>query len=120
MEQTKILDDTYNLVRDIKNSEEFMELVKLKEEIDIKYKDTLSEYDLAKERYNEALKYGEYHPDLKKYQKELSDIKKELYSKKEVIRYIELEKNIQKMLDTITNEIKKNMSSHFNLKKIID
>lgn len=120
MQQTDILNDTYNLIDTIKNSDEFKELLRLKKEIEIKYKEIIDNYSLAKDNYSEALKYGHYHPDLNDYQIKLSKIKKELYSKDEVIRYIELEHTIQKELDKITNEIKQSMSSHFNLKKIID
>ncbi len=120
MSQSEVLDCVYKLCDAIKNSEEYKLLIELKNEINENLFELLDRFDIAKEKYSEALKYGKYHPDLEKYQKELSQIKEELFTNELVSKYKKLEKLIQNKLDSLCNDIKKNMSNKFELTKMID
>lgn len=120
MSQSEILDYVYKLADAIKNSEEYKLLIELKDDINTNLKDVLVKFDNAKEKYNEALKYGKYHPDLEKYQRELSKIKEELFTNELVSKYKKLEGLIQDKLDKIFNELKINISNKFELTKLIE
>lgn len=120
MSQSEILDYVYKLCDAIKDSEEFKLMLELKEEINTKLASSIARFDDAKAKYEEALKYGKYHPNLEEYQRELSKIKEELFTNELVSKYKKLEKMIQGKLDKIFNEIKLNMSNKFELTKLLD
>ncbi|MGM9972026.1 MAG: YlbF family regulator [Anaeroplasmataceae bacterium] len=120
MSQSEVLDYVYKLCDAIKNSEEFKLMIELKNEINDKLGDLLERFDKAKEKYNKALEYGSYHPNLEEYQIELSKIKEELFTNELVSKYKRLEKLIQEKLDKLFNEIKLNMSNKFELTKLLD
>lgn len=120
MSQSEILDYVYKITEVIKNSEEYRLLIELKDNINTNLHDLLDRFDSAKEKYNEALKYGSYHPDLALYQRELSSIKEELFNNELVSKYKKLEKLIQNKLDLLLNEIKMNMSNKFELTKYLE
>lgn len=119
MDQTEILDSVYKIIDEIKKSDEFILLLSLKKEINETLSDILTRFNTLKEKYNEALKYSVYHPDLESIQKELSKCKEELYSYDIVKKYIKLEREIQKKLDEISNKLKSNISNKYELTKII-
>lgn len=99
---------------------DFTRLIELKKEIDIKLKQEVLEFKKAKDKYEEALKFGSYYPGLDKIRGELSKSKENLYSNELVKEYIKLERQIQKELDCFTNEIAKTISNKIDLKKIIE
>ncbi len=110
-----ILDKTYNLAYSIKNLELYKEIVCLSDRIDRELKDELKSFDDAKELYNEALKYGKYHPSLKEYERNLSEAKAKLYSNNLVIEYNKKYRELNEILDSMFDSIKISISNKFEL-----
>jgi len=108
----EILDKTYSLVDEIKDSKEYKRMIELKTIIDNDndLKELILAFNKIKAKYEEVQKYGKFHPDLKKTQMELSNKKESLYSHAIIKEYKELEKSLQKTLDNISKEIAKTVS----------
>lgn len=106
-------------VNQLMEEESWKELLKLKEEIERKYKNLILRMKSAEEKYNDAKRYKEYLSNFDEIQKNFKDAKQELYSKQEVKRYFELEREIQKMLHDDFNEIKSSISNKFSLNSTI-
>lgn len=120
MENSNVINKVYDLIDSIKKSEEFTLLKEMKSEINISLSDLIERFNIAKDKYTEATKYGDHHPDLEKYKKELSKLKEELFTNELVEKYKRLEKLLQEKLDTIINDVKKSMSNKFEQTKKID
>lgn len=111
----------YDLAEDYANiiieSEDFKRYLFLKEEI----KKTLSlkiiAFKTKEAKYVEAKSYGNYHPDLKKYQDEFQKAKTSLYSEPLMVEYKELEHKIQSKIDKDLNDLKGTISNKFTLDK---
>lgn len=119
MDYKEIIDKTYEVVDTIKETKEFKELMALKEQIETTLSPLITKFKQAQETYVEALKYGSYHPDLKKYQQELSKYKAELFTNELVEKYKGLEAVIQKNLNNIVNEVTTSISHRIIPKRII-
>ena len=104
---------------DVIASDDFQRLLKLKEIINQKIPQKIIKFKNAEANYLDAKKYGDYHPDLGKYQKELVAAKSELFSEPLVKEYKELESKIQSQLDKDLNFLKKSISNKFSLSKKI-
>lgn len=113
MDYTNILDKTDAYIKSIVNSKEFEMLLDLKNKIESDLKDLVDNFKVCEEKYNEALKYGKYHPDLKKYQQMLSDAKANLYSNEVVKKYFALQNDIQKEIDDFINDLTSSISNKF-------
>ena len=59
----------------------------------------------VEDKYNEAKKYGKYHPDLKKLKLQLQEMKVKLYTNELVQEYKTLESKLQSKLDEISTHI---------------
>lgn len=116
--QEDVLNNTYKLIDCIKSDPRYKRAKELSVLIDEKYKAEADAMHAAEEKYNEALKYGSYHPDLKKLELSYSEAKKALYSKDEVLEYLKLYKELQSELDIMFNKIKEGISDKLTLTKI--
>ena len=107
------INKVYELIDEIKESKDYIELVKLNKRInesnDIQEKQ--ANFLKYREKYTDAKKYGKYHPDLSKIQNEFSKAKEALYNIDEIKQYKACEKNLQKMLDQISIELGQAISS---------
>jgi cell fate (sporulation/competence/biofilm development) regulator YlbF (YheA/YmcA/DUF963 family) len=108
----EIIDLTYDLIAEIKGSLEFKRILELKKMISLstEIEDLISEFKTLKTKYEEVIKYGKYHPDLKKVQNDFSIAKSQLYNNEIVKEYKNLEKEIQKKLDYVSESIAKSVS----------
>ncbi len=98
-------------VDEIKNIPDFKRLLELKEMIDNNYKKEILAFKTANESYLEASKYpNNYNMEL--IRNNLIEAKRNLYSKKEVKEYFELENKIQNILDNDFNDIKNSLHSN--------
>lgn len=107
-----VLNLVYELVDEIKSKEEYTRLLELKKVMDsdpyiIKL---LDDFKNSKKKFEEVSKYGKFHPDLKKVQLELSEIKTQVYTNKTIMEYKRLEKELQKILDNTSREIAESVS----------
>lgn len=108
-----IIEKTYSLAEEIKNLDIYKEVKELNSLIEKELKIELEAFVIAKEKYYEALKYGDYHPSLEKYSKDLVEKKTILYSKEIVRKYNKKYNELQKIVNEILDKIKINMSNKF-------
>jgi len=113
--QTDVLDKAYILSDAIKDLDLYKELIVLNNEIEDKLKDKLMAFNKAKEDYNEAYKYKDYHPSFKDYEKRLVLAKTELYSCELVKKYFSKYNELQSLLDSMFDEIKMSVSNKLEL-----
>ncbi len=115
MAYTKIINITYDLADELKESFYYKEMIKLDEIIKTKYKEELKEYHKAFIKFDEVYTYGNtYHPDYKKVISEYQQAKKELFSKEEVKKYFEYERKINEILGSLSDEICNAVSKYSN------
>jgi cell fate (sporulation/competence/biofilm development) regulator YlbF (YheA/YmcA/DUF963 family) len=107
-----VLNKVYDLVDEIKSKEEYIRLLELKKimENDPFIVNLINEFNKCKVKFEEVSKYGKHHPDLKKVQMELSNIKFEVFTNEIISEYKNLEKQIQKILDDISRQIAQSVS----------
>ncbi|MDL2292028.1 YlbF family regulator [Acholeplasma sp. OttesenSCG-928-E16] len=101
----ELLKQANKVALEIKESIEYIEYKKLEKTILSKYKNEITEFNKTNNEYNEVLKYGDHHPDLKIKRDAFIKAKEKLYLMSEVKRYKELENFIQRELDSISREI---------------
>ncbi len=108
----EIIDLTYDLVTEIKGSLEFKRILELKKVISqsSEIDDLIKKFKTLKNKYEEVIKYGKYHPDLKSVQNDFSIAKSQLYSNEIIREYKKLENKIQKKLDYVSENIAKSVS----------
>lgn len=109
MDINDLIDDYVN---EIKNSEEFKELIGLRDIIDSKYKDLIIKFKTCESLYLEAKERNYLDNSIIK---NFSEAKRNLYSKDEVKKYFELESKLNLKLNNDFNEIKENISNKFSL-----
>ena len=88
---------------------------KMKELIKKELSNKIIAFKTAEAKYLEAKSYGNYHPDLKEYQRKFTVAKTNLYSEAYVKEYIQLERKIQSSLNADFNDLKKSISNKFKL-----
>lgn len=115
-----VFEKTYKFVDDFKDTNEYKELMNLKEKINEQLKEKVKRFNDLKEKYEECLKYDKYHPDLKRIQKELSEAKTSLFSEELVIKYKELEKTLEENLNTLLTNICQKVSNKIKNNNIIN
>jgi len=108
----KVLNRVYDLVDEIKSKEEYIRLLELKKILDNDpvIVNLLDNFNKSKLKYEEVSKYGKHHPDLKKVQLELADIKTKVFTNEIVSEYKKIEKKIQNILDKVSREIAQSVS----------
>lgn len=107
-----VLNLVYELVDEIKSKEEYIRLMELKKVMDSDpyILKLLDRFKKSKIKFEEVSKYGKYHPDLKKAQLELAQIKTEVFTNKTIMEYKKLERELQKLLDATSKEIAQSVS----------
>lgn len=108
-----VLDNTYRLIDEIKKDQRMIRLNELNNIINDKYEDELYQFDKAKADYNEALKYGKYHPSINDYERKLSETKAIVYKLPEVIEYNKLYRELQNEIDEMMERICTSVSDKF-------
>jgi cell fate (sporulation/competence/biofilm development) regulator YlbF (YheA/YmcA/DUF963 family) len=112
MRYFELCEKSVGFANEIMESDEFKELLSIKEEIFKKIPKLLDEFKKAKEKYEEISIYSTYHPDYKKVKLELVRTKEALYTNELVIKYKELERKIQEKLNAASQEIVKAISNN--------
>ena len=111
--ETRVLDKTYDLVEEIKQTKDYNRLLQLDKilKTDPTLIVLIESFNRIKEKYDDVSKYGKYHPDLKSVQLELAKQKEEVYTNPIIKEYKQLEKDLQNRLDQISKEIANCVSS---------
>lgn len=107
-----------NYINQLEENEDFKVFLQLKKEIDNKYSILIIKFKNKEALYLEA-KEKPYAYNLERAQNEFIEVKKELYSKEEIIKYFNLERKIQSLINEDINEIKENISNKFTKEKNI-
>lgn len=115
-----LYDDLDNLIDELTNKPEFKRIKELKNIIEKKYFILISNFNVVKDKYEQALPMKKYVSDFDQICNELSNVKNELYSKPEVVELHMLEAKLEKKLALISNEIAGAMSNKFKQSKIIE
>jgi cell fate (sporulation/competence/biofilm development) regulator YlbF (YheA/YmcA/DUF963 family) len=105
--EVDIINAVYDMIDEMKQGKEYQRLLFLHQTI--KSNNEINElsqgFKKIEEKYNEAKKYGKYHPDLKKLKLQLQEMKVKLYTNKTVEEYKTLESKLQSQLDEISTHI---------------
>ena len=115
----KLYDLAEEYANSIIESDDFKRFLELKEEIKKTLGGKIIAFKTKEAKYVEAKSYGNYHPDLKKYQEEFQKAKANLYNEPLMIEYKELELKIQGIINNDLNDLKSTISNKFNLDKLI-
>lgn len=111
--------DIYDLAEDyaqeLMNSKDFQRLLEVKKQIKKTLSQKIIAFKTAESKYIEAKSYGNFHPDLKKYQEDFISAKTSLYSENLVKEYKLLEAKIQNQLNQDINVLKQSVSNKFKL-----
>ena len=110
MRYFELCEKSVNFANEIMASDEFKELLEIKEKISLTIPQILEEFKKAKEKYEEVSVYSTYHPDYRKVKLELVKAKEALYTNELVIKYKKLEKEIQEKMNAASKEILKAIS----------
>lgn len=117
MAYTKIINTTYDLADQIKESELYQEMKNLDKIIKTKYENELKEYQRTFILFDEVFSTGGvYHPDFNKVNKEYKRAKQTLFTKEEVRKYFLCEQKLNKMLKEVSDEIKNTVSNYKDFK----
>ncbi|MFA5560400.1 MAG: YlbF family regulator [Acholeplasmataceae bacterium] len=110
---TELVMQAYNVLVEFKKHPFYLELRKLDQEIEVRHKELIDQFNEAKIKYDLVLEQGgKYHPDFKETIKTLSTIKAELYAKMEVQRYFELEQQFQALINEFLGEMANSISPY--------
>ena len=112
MRYFELCEKSEKFANEIMETQEFKELLLLKERISKEIPEILEEFNKAKEEYDEVMEYGAYHPDYRNTKLRLVKAKEALYTNVLVKRYKELERYFQERLDLASKEILKAISNN--------
>lgn len=107
------MNKTYDLVDEIKSTKSYKRLIELNEimKTDKSIIELIEVFNKTKLKFEEASKYGKYHPDLKETQLKLKVAKENLYKNDIIVEYKQCEKDIQIILNNISKELATTISS---------
>lgn len=108
MENTRIIELTYELISIIKESNSYKLYKEYEEKIFLNpnTKQLLREFQNKKERFEEAFQYGEYYPDYEKIKKDFQQSKINLMNNELFQNYKKNERIIERELMETENRIK--------------
>lgn len=110
---TDIILQAYEVLDEIKRDPRYQEIKHIDQMILQFFQDEINHFRKAKEHYDEIMAQGgHYHPDFKEAVKVFSEAKNTLYSKEEIKRYFQLEKEIQDEINAFLSELSQSVSSH--------
>lgn len=105
---------TNQYIEEIKQNDDFIQYLKLKDIINISYKKEIIRLKNAEALYLDSKEHPINYPDLKKVQLSFVEAKKCLYEKEEVHQFFTLEKKIQRRIDQDLDELKNTVSNKFS------
>lgn len=111
----ELFSDTLELAELISSSEEARSYLKLKKMIqdDAKAKKIIKEFEQLKDRYEEAQRFGRFHPNYHEAKREAQSYQKQMFTHPLIGAYVEAEKKVDKLLydvscllaQSVSNEI---------------
>lgn len=116
----EIEEELDNIANDFLNSNNIKEMLKLRDFIELNYRNQILDFSELKDEYEKALKYKKYYPDFDKLEEKYRKSKETLFSIKEVKEYKKLERTCENDLYKLSNEIGKLISNKFKEKLIFE
>jgi len=118
----RLLDLTYRACDAFKSQVQYQRLIELKKIMKSvqEIEDLVSSFQKAKSKYEEAKTYGQYHPDLSRYQKAFQLAKIEMMSNEVIKEYMKIEKDLQKQLDQFSIDLAQSVSTNIKHPKEIN
>lgn len=119
--KTEIMMKTYEVVDEIKSTKAYQELLVLSQKINNNSNllHLIDEHKKWQKKYEDVKKYGKYHPDLKKVSYEFSLAKETLYTDPLFVEYKKREKEVEKMLNSLSATLAQAVSEKIRYKNEI-
>ena len=110
---TELIMQAYQVLDEIKEDSKYKEIKYLDQKMLELYSNEIKAFQEAKIKYDQVMSEGgAYHPDFKEAVQKFGESKTVLYSKPEVKRYFEVEKEFQDELNQFLFEMTQAVSSH--------
>src|SRR5690625_4326341 len=118
-EYVDILDRSELLGKMIIQSEEILTYNKAKKELyeDETASQLIKEFNKMKDLYEEALRFGSYHPDFHDIMKNIRKAKRKMDLNEKVAAFKVAERNLQRLLDDVSEVIAKQVSDQIKVPK---
>ncbi len=107
------LDASDQVIKEIRNLDVYKRLEKLRKQLhkDKEVRALLKDFEDKKQSCEKARSYGKYYPRLKEISKEYSTAKTNLLRHPLIVEEMELTRHVQKILDNISMQIGRSVSS---------
>lgn len=117
MEIVDLLDRSEEIGQLIMNSDVMEEFYESKSELDNndEAQRLIHNFNSMKEQYEEVQRFGRYHPDYSKITKSIRSVKREMDMHESVARYKRAERNVQKLLDDISQNVAHSVSEQIKV-----
>ncbi|MBA4601417.1 YlbF family regulator [Thermoactinomyces mirandus] len=112
LDMSTILLEAYQLADEINESQEVKEYLKAKENLDNdpEAQKMIQEFYKANDRFEEAKRFGNFHPDYKKAKEQALALEKKIHEYPSVHAYLEAEKRLDQLLHQVSLIIARSVS----------
>lgn len=109
----KWIQDTYDLVDEIKSQPAYQQLLTVQTQIenDPAIQALIATFKTTSSAYDDVKQYGKYHPDLSTKQQAFAAAKAALYNHPLVAEFKQLERSLQTLLDDVSKAIASSVSA---------
>ncbi|SIS38008.1 YlbF family regulator [Salimicrobium flavidum] len=99
--KSDVMEEFYDSKTELDNNEEAQRLI--------------HNFNNMKEQYEEVQRFGRYHPDYSKITKSIRSVKRDMDMHESVARYKRAERNVQKLLDDISQNVAHSVSEQIKV-----
>lgn len=119
MEIVDLLDRSETIGQMVMNSDTMQEFQQAKSELegDKEAQKLVKEFSSMKEHYEDVQRFGRYHPDYSTIMKKVRAVKREMDMHDKVAQYKKAERNVQKLLDEISESVAFSVSDQIKVPK---
>lgn len=112
LDMPTILLEAYRLADEINESHEVKEYLNAKQKLDhdLEAQELLQEFYKAKGRFEEARRFGRFHPDYQKTKEQAYDLIQKVYEYPSVHAYLKTEKQLDQLLHQVSLTIARSVS----------
>ena len=104
-----LIDDYIDEFKQTKLYKDYYEITEL---VQTKYKDKTKELVDLKNKFDEVMKIGKFHPDFKDVAKDYQRVRTEYYQNEDILLQRELEKKLQNSINNFIKTITEKISDH--------
>jgi|SRR5690625_1105645 len=110
MTELILLIDDY--IKDFKNTKTYQNYYKYYNKVNTNHKDSYDDMIEAKNKFDEVMKYGKFHPDFKNVSKEYQEKRINYYENEDVKLFRKYQKEVENAINNFLNELTKEISSN--------